>query len=125
MKTNLKSANLKQEYAEQNIRRKADDNGILFEDNAHAVAVKIELRRKVLELKPFTSYDVWIIEGIKEVKGRCEEYIVIHAMTLSNLTVITDKSNILKQTPIGDSFRYLNFNLLRKTKDDKDFFVIK
>lgn len=125
MKTNLKSANLKQEYAEQNIRRKAEANEILFEDNAIAVAAKIELRKKVLDLNPFTSYDVWMMEGIKEVNGRCENYVVIHAMTLSCLTTITDKNNVLKTTPIGDSFRYLNFNLQRKNKDGKDFFVIK
>lgn len=125
MKTNLKSANLKEDYAEQNIRRKADANEILFEDDAKPIAVKIELRKKVLDLNPFTSYDVWLMEGIKEINGRCEDYVVIHAMTLSGLTTITDKNNVLKTTPIGDSFRYLNFSLQRKNKDGKDFFVIK
>lgn len=125
MKENLKTANLKQDHADQCILLKADEAEILLDDDKPIVAVKIEFKRKILGFSPSTAYNVWLREGIKEENGRCEDYIIIHAMTLDNTTVITMKSNISKLSPIGKEFRYLNFFLERRNKDGKDYFVIK
>lgn len=125
MKTNLKTANLKEEYAETQLRNRAAELGILLDDDARAKAFRIQLKRNTATLAPFSDYDVWLIEGIRETEKHCEDCVLMLCMTVNLPPITTETANLIKKTPIGDSFRYRNLTLTRKTKDGKDFFVAK
>ena len=55
MKTNLRTANLKEEYAETVLRERAAELGILLDDDAKAKAFRIQLKRKTTALAPFSD----------------------------------------------------------------------
>lgn len=125
MKTNLRAANLKEEYAETVLRQRAAELGILLEDDAKAKDFRIQLKRKTFSFSPFTDYDVWLMEGIREKDNKCEECTIVLCMTENLPPMILDASNLIKKEPHGDSFRYRDLTLVRKSKGGKDFFVAK
>ena len=53
MKTNLRAANLKEEYAETVLRQRAAELGILLDDDAKAKDFRIQLKRKASAFSPF------------------------------------------------------------------------
>lgn len=125
MKTNLKTANLKEEYAETILLQKAESEGILLEDDSKATAFSLQLKRKTSGLSPFTDYDVWIMEGVREENGRCEDCVLILCMTISFPPIVTEANNILKKSKHGQNFRFRDLILERRNKDGKDYFVAK
>ena len=115
MKTNLRAANLKEEYAETVLRQRAAELGILLDDDAKAKDFRIQLKRKASAFSPFSDYDVWLLEGIRETDKHCEDCVLMLSMT----------ANLIKKEPHGESFRYRDLTLMRKNKGGKDFFVAK
>lgn len=125
MKTNLKSANLKEEYAETILRQKAEVEGILLEDDAKAKDFSLQLKRKASGLSPFTNYDIWLMEGVRETAGRCEDCILILCMTINLPPIVTEANNVIKKSNHGPSFRFRDLIFERRNKDGKDYFVAK
>ena len=125
MKTNLRTANLKEEYAETVLRERAAELGILLDDDAKAKAFRIQLKRKTTALAPFSDYDVWLMEGIRETEKHCEDCVLMLCMTVNLPPIPTETAYLIKKDPHGDSFRYRNLTLTRKNKGGKDFFVAK
>ena len=82
-------------------------------------------KRKAFSFSPFTDYDVWLMEGIREKENKCEECAIVLCMTENLPPMILDASNLIKKEPHGDSFRYRDLILVRKSKGGKDFFVAK
>ena len=125
MKTNLRAANLKEEYAETVLRQRAAELGILLDDDAKAKDFRIQLKRKASAFSPFSDYDVWLLEGIRETDKQCEDCVLMLCMTANLPPVVTEAANLIKKEPHGESFRYRDLTLMRKNKGGKDFFVAK
>lgn len=125
MKTSLKAVNLKEEYADSVLRKCAEEFGILIDDKAKINDFRIQLKRQKSVLAPFTKYDVWLLEGIREINGKCNDCVLLLCMTFNAAPVITDADNVITKEEHGETFRHLNFTLVRKTKDGKKFFTVK
>lgn len=97
MKTNLRTANLKEEYAETVLRERAAELGILLDDDAKAKAFRIQLKRKTTALAPFSDYDVWLMEGIRETEKHCEDCILMLCMTVNLPPITTETANLIKK----------------------------